>query len=251
MVDARLSADWLGSIRFDDLSDRAFRIFAGALMWSNKHGTDGHVPTRYTRYLHPDGTDLDAFTELEDAGLWAAVDDGFQLVGWSSELHQSTAAEVEKYRESARQRQRAYRERQKDSVHGALGQTSERSGPLRDVTRDGNGRLREHVGKGSRIIRAHELESAEAYATGNTERDVTRHAPNPGFPPSPFCAEHPHGTLEPCGACARARVMFSSQVRPAGATDASRAWDCATDGHKYVVDGSCAVCEIAPERRAS
>ena len=72
MVDARLPAEWLGSIRIDNLSDRAFRILAGALMWCNGQGTDGSVPARYTKYLHPDGDDQDAFDELEAAGLWIA-----------------------------------------------------------------------------------------------------------------------------------------------------------------------------------
>ncbi|MET0859938.1 MAG: hypothetical protein ABW091_02800 [Microbacterium sp.] len=64
MVDARLPAEWVGSIRIDDLSDRAFRILAGARMWRNGQGTGGAILARNTRYLHPDGNDQTAFDEL-------------------------------------------------------------------------------------------------------------------------------------------------------------------------------------------
>ena len=70
MVDARLPAEWLGLPRFDGLSDRAWRILTGAIMWSNAHGTDGEIPDRYTRMLHPDGDDQDAFRQLENAKFW-------------------------------------------------------------------------------------------------------------------------------------------------------------------------------------
>jgi len=102
MVDARLPAEWLGSIRIDKLSDRAFRILAGALMWCNGQGTDGAVPARYTKYLHPDGDDQDAFDELEASGLWSRVEDGYLLAGWSDDLHQSTAEEIHRYRDAAK-----------------------------------------------------------------------------------------------------------------------------------------------------
>ena len=96
--------------------DRAFRTLAGALMWCNGQGTDGLIPARYTRYLHPDGDHQVAFDELESAGLWERVTDGYRLIGWSEELHQSTAADLLRYRESSRERQRAYRERKRSAL---------------------------------------------------------------------------------------------------------------------------------------
>ncbi|MET0672615.1 MAG: hypothetical protein ABWY37_03905, partial [Microbacterium pygmaeum] len=190
MVDARLPAEWLGSIRIDDLSDRAFRILAGALMWCNGQGTDGAIPARYTRYLHPDGNDEAGFAELIDAGLWIRVDDGYVLVGWSSELRQSTAAEVEHYRESSRLRQKAYRDRRRATDTAPSVSPVEERKITRDVTRNASREVTANVGSGS----LKNPYSESAYATHH----VTRNAD------SPFCPKHPTGTEEPCGACARA-----------------------------------------------
>jgi hypothetical protein len=220
MVDARLPVEWLGSIRIDNLSDRAFRILAGALMWCNGQGTDGAIPARYTKYLHPDGEDQSAFDELEAAGIWRRTHDGYILPGWSDDLRQSTAEEVERYREGARRRQQAYRDRQRGG-HSP----TQITGPVtRDVTADvGTGQLRS-------------LKRASAYATGDDSRDVTHNVA------SPHCAKHPDGTREPCGACARARTASEGRPRPIP----SRAWDCNVDGHKLVADGTCAVCTHRP-----
>lgn len=217
-------------------------------MWCNKHGTDGHVPARYTRYLHPDGADHPAFLELIEAGLWAPCDDGYQLVGWANDLHQSTAAEVEKYKESARQRQRAYRERQKSTTDSSRGSTpvgGTEGKENRDVTRHDVGDITAGVGEGSGFQGT--SESPSAYVS----RDVTRHPEKERATGSPFCPEHPLGTGRPCGACARARVAYTASTSQPFRPTHGRGWDCSVDGHKYVTDGSCAACEIAPSRRAS
>ena len=211
----------VGSIRIDDLSDRAFRVLAGALMWCNGQGTDGEIPARYTKYLHPDGDDAEAFDELARAGIWRRSDAGFILSGWSDELRQSTAAEVQRYRESSRRRQQEYRDRQRALAAHSRGVP---------VTRNATGNVTSDVGSGP----SGESNSKRASVT----RAVTRNAD------SPFCAKHPSGTLDPCGACARARVALEARknVLP------GLGWDCSVDGHKLVVDGSCAVCDIRPQR---
>ncbi|MFE4727383.1 hypothetical protein [Microbacterium sp. NPDC056736] len=234
MVDARLPAEWLGSIRIDNLSDRAFRVLAGALMWCNGQGTDGAVPARYPRYLHPDGDDPAAFEELERAGLWEHTDDGYHLVGWTSALRQSTAEEVERYRDGARRRQKEYRDRQRATTatsppRGIGG----RSRP--DVTHNATRDVTANVGSGS-LTEA--MKQKSAYATRDATGHVTHNAD------SPFCAKHPGGTSEPCGACARART--AQEARQNRLT--IRGWDCTVDGHKLVTDGTCAVCAFRPDR---
>ena len=229
MVDARLPAEWLGSIRIDDLSDRAFRILAGALMWCNSQGTDGSIPTRYTKYLHPDGNDQAAFDELERAGIWAHADDGYTLVGWSTALRQSTAAEVEHYRESSRLRQKAYRDRRRAGGAASSVSVAEEPQSVLDVTRHEVGDVTANVGSGSLI---------ESKKSAYIARDVTRNAE------SPFCQKHPTGTTDPCGACARARVALAARE----STIPGLGWDCSSDGHKFVVDGTCAVCDFRPHR---
>ena len=225
MVDARLPAEWLGSLRIDKLSDRAFRVLAGALMWCNGHGTDGAVPARYTKYLHPDGDDLDAFDELEASGLWCRVEDGYILAGWSDDLHQSTSEEIHRYRDAAKRRQQAYRDRQRGTTTEPRRATASEQRAMRDVTRNATRDVTAHVGSGS----SSETRPKSAYVT----RNVTRHAD------SPFCSKHFAGTTDPCGACARARTAHDARQN----TIPGLGWDCAIDGHKLVIDGTCAVCE--------
>lgn len=239
MVDARLPAGWLGSIRIDGLSDRAFRILAGALMWCNGHGTDGSVPTRYTKYLHPDGDDPAAFEELERAGLWKHVDDGYQIVGWATALRQSTAEEVERYREGARRRQKEYRDRQRATVTDRLRPRAIRGQAARDVTRNGtrNGTrdVTAKVGSGSST-------QSKKKSGDHATREKTAHVTH--IADSPFCRKHPNGTSEPCGACARARTALEAQQNRLTISG----WDCTVDGHKLVADGTCAVCAHPPDR---
>lgn len=213
MVDARLPAEWLGSIRIDNLSDRAFRILAGALMWCNAQGTDGSIPERYTRYLHPDGDDQAAFDEIEGAGLWIRVDDGYVMAGWSTTLRQSTAAQVEEYREASRLRQKRYRDRQRLERSDRPATTAAKSTSTGELTRNATHDLTANVGSGSN--RNTRRQSAHA------PRNVTRDAD------SPFCGKHPAGTTEPCRACARARVALAAREN----TITGLGWDCSLDGH--------------------
>ncbi|CDJ99056.1 hypothetical protein MIC448_1140010 [Microbacterium sp. C448] len=233
MVDARLPAEWLGSLRIDKLSDRAFRVLAGALMWCNGQGTDGAIPARYTKYLHPDGDDQDAFDELEASGLWSRAEDGYLLAGWSHDLRQSTAEEIQRYRDAARQRQKAYRDRQRQSrsESGAGALSDPRA--MRDLTHNATRQVTANVGSGS----LGETTRKSAYVT----RNVRRHAD------SPFCAKHPAGTSDPCGACARARTAHEAHQN----TIPGLGRDCAVDGHKLVVDGTCAVCAYRPRPTAA
>ena len=106
MTDARLRGEWVSSMKFDNLSDKAWRIFTGALMWSAENGTDGFIPDRYSKRLHPDGSDIQAEWELSEAGLWEKTRDadgnkGMQLVDWDGALGQSLAIQVETYRANA------------------------------------------------------------------------------------------------------------------------------------------------------
>jgi len=116
MADSRLLAHWHSNPDFDDLNDTAWRVFTGALMWSNGRGTDGHIPTRYVRTLHPDGHQPKACDDLEAAGLWRRLSDGYQLVGWVESLGQSTAEQVEHNKEMNRQKQARWRAEQKKKL---------------------------------------------------------------------------------------------------------------------------------------
>jgi hypothetical protein len=139
MADARLRDSWLGEMRFDALSDVSWRVFTSALMWSVKNGTDGYIPPRYLKHLHPDGEQSSANEELARANLWLPTKDGYQLTGWHEGLGQSTAAELTAYREGAKLRARKSRAA---AVAFREGNTASPQpiGTARDV--------RPHVGKG-------------------------------------------------------------------------------------------------------
>ncbi|WP_148061413.1 hypothetical protein [Frigoribacterium sp. PhB160] len=138
-------------MKFDNLSDKAWRIFTGALMWSAENGTDGFIPDRYSKRLHPDGSDIQAEWELSEAGLWEKTRDadgnkGMQLVDWDGALGQSLAIQVETYRANARGRSRRYREKERAKLAKSVGFTDE--SVTRDVTGDVTSEVRPHVGEG-------------------------------------------------------------------------------------------------------
>lgn len=145
MTDSRLRGEWLNSMKFDDLSDVAWRVFTGALMWCNENGTDGFVPTRYLKMLHPDGTRADAYAELVSASLWEQLPSGYRLQGWSGALGQSTANEVETYKANARERQQRWRDREREKKAKRVGFTDS----PRDVTRYETSDVTENVGTGT------------------------------------------------------------------------------------------------------
>jgi hypothetical protein len=160
-------------MRFDDLSDKAWRVFTYALMWGAENGTDGFIPDRYVQRLHPDGRDADVEAALINAGVWKqhTINGtlGLQLLGWDDVLGQSTAAQVETYKANGRKRAKTQRERDRVKLANAVGfispspsgSTAAASSEVtRDVTsdvtryasgdgtRDATRDVRPHVGKG-------------------------------------------------------------------------------------------------------
>lgn len=137
MTDTRLPGQWLNSIKFDNLSDAAWRVFTNAMMWCNESGTDGFLPERYLSRTHPDGVLLGAIAEVEQSGLWARVEGGYRFNDWDGALGQSTAERVELQREQWRQRSRAKRAREKENLARALGvELSDPQKSGRSATRD-------------------------------------------------------------------------------------------------------------------
>jgi hypothetical protein len=117
MTDSRLPDQWLGNPDFDDMNDMTWRVFTGGLMWSNRNGTDGRIPKRYLRQLHPDGDHEEAATWLVTNGYWIDQNDAVQFVDWVG-LGQSLAADVQRLRERKRVNQAEKRRRDKSHVTG-------------------------------------------------------------------------------------------------------------------------------------
>jgi hypothetical protein len=107
MTDARLPGRWINDPALLDLSDRLWRVHTLALMWSAEQGTDGAIPVRMLRLLHPDGATLEDARALIGAGLWASEGAAYRVLRW--EQSQSLAADVERARVSNRERQARHR----------------------------------------------------------------------------------------------------------------------------------------------
>ncbi|KQQ00592.1 MULTISPECIES: hypothetical protein [unclassified Rathayibacter] len=117
MTDARLPGRWLTDPNIEELSDKAWRVMTGALMWSNEQGTDGEIPRRTLRLLHPENVDAGTVLELVRSGFWEAHDKHMQILGW--DRTQTRASDVEWQRERNRQNQAAKRRRdQIKSING-------------------------------------------------------------------------------------------------------------------------------------
>lgn len=127
MTDSRLPGRWLTDPVMDNLSDPAWRAFTGSLMWSNEAGTDGDVPARQMRLIHPQGSPPKRVVdELVAAGLWERTSSGVQVLDWQGN-GQELASVVEEKRRVNRERQRKRRRIQKEASPTAV---------TRDVTRD-------------------------------------------------------------------------------------------------------------------
>jgi hypothetical protein len=177
VTDARLRGEWLHSMKFDDLSDTAWRMFTRGLMWANENGTDGYIPTRYVRQLHPDGDQPSAQQELVAASVWTLDATGAHFKSWDSLLGQSTAAQVETYKNNAADRARKYRERQRQQSAKRVGFSESSDTITRDVPSDVTGDARAHVGIGEGEGQAKDNE-AEKWFVDNDTGEITEPAPS-------------------------------------------------------------------------
>jgi len=195
MTDARLKGGWLTAMRYADLDDTTWRVFTSALMWCAENGTDGRIPTRYLRALHPDGPRPDAHDALAAAGLWRATADGYELVGWADELGQSTAQQVEAYKSGNRERTRRLRERRAAAARDVARDTTvdTTAHETDDVTRD----TTPNVGIGLGIS---EGSKSRSYPQVAREQSTTTRPPRKSEITNE-CKKHPERII-PCERCA-------------------------------------------------
>lgn len=121
MTNANLPGRWITAPVFDDLTDKAWRVFTYSLMHGAEQGTDGRISARALRLLHPEGVDAGVVQELVTAGLWEVSGTGWMVVDWTKT--QSTAEQVEHYRarsrtKKAKQRAAAKQERDREDQEG-------------------------------------------------------------------------------------------------------------------------------------
>lgn len=84
-------------------------IVAGT--WCGDQLTDGHVPNYMIEQWGPPPS---ATKALVDAGLWEKVDGGFQFTKWHE--YQPSKKDVESDRARTRERQKQWREKQKNNA---------------------------------------------------------------------------------------------------------------------------------------
>lgn len=112
-------------VRFDDgfpshrkiepLSDGAYRLHTSAIFWSSRQLTDGCIPKRDLVFAAPRTMKRpEKFVrELVDAGLWEAVEEGWELHDFLD--YQPSKAQVTADRKKTAERQRRWRERHSET----------------------------------------------------------------------------------------------------------------------------------------
>ncbi len=146
MTDTRLVEGFLTNGKVDGLSDAAFRVYTLGLVWSTAQGTDGRLPDRALRYLHPTGTSSAATAELVAAHLWEIDGDTFVIHDYLD--YQTPHEQVERARELTRQRKAAQRLRDQDKELAKVtrdGVRDERR-DLQGKDRTGTGQAQERTG---------------------------------------------------------------------------------------------------------
>jgi hypothetical protein len=133
MTDARLAPSFLTNPTVEGLSSDAFRVYVNGLVWSATHRTDGALPERCLRLLHPDGPQREAVADLLAVGLWQLAVDGYLIRNFLK--YQSSAEQLADADVTRAEKRRADRERQR------LSRARRKAGAVtpavtRDVTAD-------------------------------------------------------------------------------------------------------------------
>ncbi len=211
MTDARLRGEWLTSAAHDALTDAAYRVLHNALMHSAEQGTDGAISERELRFLYPHALDQRVLEELEHAGFWERTASGFQLIGWSTALGQSTAADVAERKAVNAARQARWRAKQATS--------------------------------GARIPAADRERVTEDRQTRDEPSDVTRDEPSDV---THRVGQGRAGPLRASPALKEQRPRANTASRGGGLVTVLPGRECAPGQHRLVEDGSCMLCDIRP-----
>lgn len=123
MTWTRLSDVFPDSPAVLEISDAAFRVHIHALIYCNKHLTDGALPKRAIRLLAPPHSEIDGIvTELVDVGLWViTVTGGYQL-DWSDQESAESVRQRQKQRAETQSRYRDRKQRHAEGDHSRCDQ---------------------------------------------------------------------------------------------------------------------------------
>lgn len=186
----RISADlpqhWLDDPVMFGLSDGAWRLYTGALMWCIGR-TNGQVPWQMVSRLTP-GSDSDrqvAIKELIEAELVSSDECALWVENWDE--HQSTVEQIQDHRRKLRERVAKYRAKKSgNGTRNAL-PNADRNGSGNPVSTERNGR--EDVvttGESEAITR-----TRETHAYGRSESGGTCHVCQCPVPTgASYCSDH-------------------------------------------------------------
>lgn len=90
------------------LSRDARLLYIECLVWSNRHGTDGAIPSYVLRRITDADDPMSCVRALVDAGKWVETDDGWETVDFLKD--QPSAADVARTQRFATERQRRQRQ---------------------------------------------------------------------------------------------------------------------------------------------
>lgn len=107
MTDARLAPTFLHSDKVERLDDVSFRVYVNAVVYAASHETDGRIPRRSLRLLHPTADVLGAADRLVAAGCWEPIEDGWQIHDFLN--YQTPKAQLDAVRSAARSRKQRSR----------------------------------------------------------------------------------------------------------------------------------------------
>lgn len=83
-------------------------VHVEALVWCNRHGTDGHIPAHALPRVTDEPDPTSAAEQLVAAGMWKPTEAGWEIVAFLDD--QPSADDVRRTKEQARQRQRRQRQ---------------------------------------------------------------------------------------------------------------------------------------------
>lgn len=144
MTDTRLHPTFLSSPKIDALEDADFRTYVNGLVYAASQETDGAIPRRSLRLLHPTADLLACAASLVRAGLWEPQADGWRVHDFLD--FQTSKAQASAAREAARKRKaksRASKSSQRDASGPSRREESEVTASDKGQDRDRTGQARE------------------------------------------------------------------------------------------------------------
>lgn len=159
-----------------DAPDCAVALWVRAGTWSARNLTEGFVPSAMLARLC--GDPIPAARDLVRRGLWHRTSGGYQFHDWTD--YQPTKAQVEEERKKNAERQKRWREAQRNGSHNGVTNAPTNGAP--DPTRP--------------LPSTKEGRGARSPASRRAARP-----PNSTIPLADQCPEHPGKRATNCGLC--------------------------------------------------